>query len=407
MPITTRLRLSAMMFIEFFIWGAWYVTMGTYLNNLGFLGTEIGTAYSSTAWGAIFAPFFIGMIADRFFPAQLVLGVLHILGAVLLYSASLATTPSTFFPILLAYTLSYMPTLALVNAISFHQMRDTQAEFPSIRVLGTIGWIVAGLIVGGLQIEHTATPMKLAAAASLLMGLYSFTLPHTPPGGKGKRVTIREILNLDALALMKNRSFAIFVISSLLLCIPLTFYYNFTNMFLNEIGVEYAASKMTLGQMSEIFFLLVMPFFFRLLGVKYMLLVGMVSWTLRYVFFSFGNADNLMLLLYLGILLHGVCFDFFFVTGQIYVDKVAPETIKASAQGFIALVTYGAGMLIGSFLSGAIVGAYAILDESGKAVGHAWHTIWLIPAGMALLILVLFALLFKEPNNLSTHERQA
>ena len=402
MNLRIRTELSVMMFLQFFIWGAWFVTMGTYLGKgLGFEGTDIGSAYSTTAWAAIISPFFIGMIADRFFPAQIVLGVMHLLGAVLMYVASTVTTPATFFWVLLAYALCYMPTLALVNAISFDQMTNPEKEFPPIRVLGTLGWIVAGLMIMALgrarltNIEATAIPMRMAAACSLLLGIYSFFLPNTPPKGTGKKVSVRDILGLDALELMKERSFAIFVICSLLVCIPLSFYYNFTNLFLNESGIKDVAGKMTMGQMSEVFFMLVMPFFFVRLGVKKMLLVGMIAWAVRYVLFAFGNNESLVFMFYVGILLHGICYDFFFVTGQIYVDKVAPEEIRARAQGLIALITYGAGMVIGAKISGLVAEHYQIM-EAGEVVGHAWPQVWVIPAAMAAVVIVLFALLFRE-----------
>ncbi len=393
-----RIQLSVMMFIQFFVWGAWAVTMGTYLGKIGFSGAEIGTAYSTTAWAAVVSPFFIGMVADRFFAAQKVLGILHILGAALMYFASLQHSFAIFFWVLFAYALCYMPTLALVNAISFNQMDRPDKEFPGIRVLGTLGWIVAGLVVGYLKIEASALPLQIAAGSSLLMGLYSFTLPNTPPKSVGQKVSVGQILGLDALKLMKNPSFAIFVISSLLICIPLSFYYTWTNPFLNESGVVNAAGKMTMGQMSEVFFMLVMPFFFARLGVKKMLLVGMAAWAARYVLFAFGNNESLVFMFYIGILLHGVCYDFFFVTGQIYVDKVAPKEIQASAQGFIGLVTYGLGMAIGSPISGFVVDHFARKDASGQITAHAWQQIWIIPAFMAFLVIVLFAVLFRDTN---------
>ncbi|HSR66561.1 MAG TPA: nucleoside permease [Acidobacteriota bacterium] len=401
MEITLRMRLSAMMFLEFFIWGAWSVTMGTYLNEIGFQGTEISRAYSTTAWAAILSPFFVGLVADRYFAAQKVMGVLHLLGAALLYYASTVTDAGFFFWVLLGYALCYMPTLALVNAISFYQMKEPEKEFPSIRVLGTIGWIVAGIIISTMEgfglegIEATSTPMRLAAGASALLALYSFSLPHTPPASAGKSVSVAEVLGLDALRLMKERPFAVFIVSSLLISIPLAFYYNFTNLFLNESGMQAVAAKMTLGQGSEIVFMLVMPFFFRRLGVKYMLLVGMLAWTARYVLFAFGNNDALVWMLYLGIILHGVCYDFFFVTGQIYVDKKAPPGLRSSAQGFITLITYGVGMVIGAWVSGRIVQGNEVL-LNGEVSGHQWTDIWIQPAIMAGAVAAAFALLFNE-----------
>ncbi len=397
MTLPVRIQLSVMMFLQFFIWGAWYVTMYTYLTAIGFPDTSIGDAYSCAGWGAIIAPFFVGMIADRYFPAQIVLGVMHLLGAGFMFLVSKTTDPAIFFWVLLAYTIAYMPTLALTNAIAFHQMEDPGREFPAVRVLGTLGWIVAGLIIGFMKIEPTAKPMMFAAACSLVLGVYSFALPHTPPRSKGKKVSFSEILGTDALVLMKDRSFAIFVISSLLICIPLSFYYTFANGFLNEVGVVNAAGKMTMGQMSELFFMLVMPFFFKRLGVKKMLLTGMVFWVLRYVLFAFGNSGSLVMMFYLAILFHGICYDFFFVTGQIYVDKKAPREIRASAQGFIALVTYGVGMVIGTMFAGRVGDYYKVVAEDGT-VSHHWQQIWLIPAVMAAVVIVLFVILFTDKD---------
>jgi nucleoside transporter len=395
--MSVKVRLSAMMFLQFFIWGAWFVTMGTYLlQGLEFTGTETAQAYSTMPWGAIVAPFLVGMVADRFFSAQKVLGFLHLAGAGLLYHASTVTSPGPFFWVLLVYALCYNPTLALVNAISFNQMGNPEKEFPAIRVFGTVGWIVAGVLVSRMQVEATAVPLLVAAASSVALGVFAFFLPHTPPKSLGHKVTVRDVLGLDALSLMKDRSFAIFVIGSLLICIPLAFYYNFTNPFLNEMGVANAAEKQALGQVSEVVFMLVMPFFFARLGVKKMLLVGMAAWALRYVLFAYGNAQELMMMYYGGILLHGICYDFFFVTGQIYVDNRAPKAIQASAQGFITLVTYGVGMLIGAWVSGPVVDRYAA--ETAAGVVHDWQAIWLWPAAMAFVIILLFAFFFSDPK---------
>ena len=403
---SVRGRLSAMMFLQFFVWGAWYVTMGTYLlQGLKFTGTQTAQAYSTMPWGAIVAPFLVGMIADRFFSAEKVLAVMHLAGAALLYYVSTVTEPGAFFWVLLVYALCYNPTLALVNAISFHQMTSPADQFPKIRVFGTIGWITAGLLVGWMQVEPTATPLRIAAIASLALGLFAFALPNTPPKSLGHKVTVRDVLGLDALGLMKNRSFFIFVLGSLLICVPLAFYYNFTNPFLNERGVVNAAGKQTIGQMSEVLFMLVMPFFFRKLGIKWMLLVGMLAWAARYVLFAFGNAQELVAMYYAGIALHGICYDFFFVTGQIYVDRAAPKAIQASAQGFITLVTYGVGMLIGTWASGPVVDMYA--HGPADAVVHDWTAIWLWPAAMAVVIVLLFAFFFSDDGRSAGEQKAA
>jgi nucleoside transporter len=394
MTTTVRLKLSVMMFLEYFVWGAWYVTMGTWLGAIGFSGEQIGLTYGTTALAAMISPFFVGMIADRFFATQRLLAVLHLLGGLAILYASTLTAFGPLYSIILLHTLFYMPTLALTNSLSFRQMRDPGREFPPVRVLGTIGWIVAGLIVGTLAVEATSRPLQLASAASFALAAFCLVLPHTPPQKTGG-VRVRDVLGLDALTLMRDRSFAIFVLGSFLLCIPLQFYYAFTNPFLNEIGVTNAAGKMTLGQMSEIVFMLLMPWFFKRLGVKYMLLVGMAAWVTRYVLFAYGNNQALVWTLYGGILLHGICYDFFFVTGQIYVDEKAPGHVRAAAQGFITFVTYGVGMLIGSWLSGLVIDAYATTTGAGAA-GHDWQRIWIVPAGGAAAVLILFALFFRS-----------
>jgi nucleoside transporter len=384
-----RVKLSVMMFLQYFVWGAWYVTMGTWLGaTLHFSGEQIGLAAGTTALAAMISPFFVGMVADRFLSTERILGALHLAGGLVLFVASAQQSFGPFYGILLVYTLCYMPTLALSNSISFHQMTDPERQFPPIRVLGTIGWIVAGLVIGTLGLEATAVPMRIAGAGSIALGLFCFALPHTPPRKKS-RVTPGDVLGLDALTLMRERSFAVFVIGSFLICIPLQFYYAFANLFLNELQVANAAGKMTLGQMSEIVFMLVMPWFFRRLGVKYMLLAGMAAWTARYTLFAFGDNGTLVWMLYGGIVLHGICYDFFFVTGQIYVDQKAPADLRAAAQGFIALVTLGVGMLIGSWVSGRVVDAFR---SDG---GHAWERIWLVPAAGAAAVIVLFAAFFR------------
>ena len=385
-----RVKLSALMFLQYFVWGAWYVTMGTYLGQaLKFSGTEIGLAYGATALAAMISPFFVGMIADRFFATERVLAVLHLVGGTLLYAASRAGSFGLFYPALIGYALCFMPTLALSNSLAFDHLTDPSREFPRIRVLGTIGWIVAGLIVGRLGLEATAVPLRLAAGASLALGLFSLVLPHTPPHAAGQALRARDVLGLDALSLFADRSFTAFMSGSFLLCIPLQFYYAFTNLSRNEIGLAEPASKMTLGQASEVGFMILLPWFLVRVGVKRILLVGMAAWTLRYLFFAAGNTGSLAWMLYAGILLHGVCYDFFFVTGQIYVDQRADVRIRAAAQGLLAFTTLGAGLLVGAWLSGRVVEAYR------TASGHDWRSIWTVPAAGALVVLVAFALVFR------------
>jgi nucleoside transporter len=399
---SVRLRLSALMFLQYFVWGAWSVTMGTWLGQtLGFSGEQIGLAFGTTALAAMISPLFVGMIADRLLATERLLATLHVAGGAILFAASLQTQFGAFYFILLGYALCYMPTLALSNSLSFHQMQDPGREFPPIRVLGTIGWIVAGLAIGTMGIEATALPMRIAAGASIALGGFCLVLPHTPPQ-TARRATLGDAFGLDALALLRERTFAVFVLGSFLVCIPLQFYYAFANPFLNELAVSNAAGKMTLGQMSEVAFMLVMPWFFRRLGVKMMLLVGMAAWTARYLLFAWGDNGALVGMLYGGILLHGICYDFFFVTGQIYVDRKAPGDLRAAAQGLIAFVTLGIGMFIGSWVSGRIVDTYAL-----PGGGHAWDRIWLVPAAGAAGVLLLFALLFREETAAEEPARDA
>lgn len=405
MTNSTRFQLSFMMFLEFFIWGGWFVTMGTFLgNNLGATGAETAMAYSTQSWGAIIAPFIIGLIADRFFNAEHILGVLHLIGAFLMYQMYQSADFGSFYPYVLGYMIGYMPTLALVNSVSFNQMKDPAKDFSLIRVWGTIGWIAAGLAISYVfhwdpnpevagdkgMLQNT---FLMVAIASGILGLFSFTLPETPPkADDGSKITLSDILGLEALKLLKDRNFLIFFVSSILICIPLAFYYQNANPFLSEIGVENATGKMTIGQISEVLFMLLLPYFFKKFGFKMTILVGMLAWTLRYLLFAYGDAGEGGFMLLLGIALHGICYDFFFVSGQIYTDSKAGEKVKSAAQGLITLATYGVGMLGGFYIAGLITDANVVGE------GHDWTAIWQMPALFAVVVFALFAVLFKNES---------
>jgi nucleoside transporter len=405
MNLTTRIQLSGMMFLEFFIWGSWYVTMGTYLDKvLHASGAQLGAAYSAMAIATIFSPFFVGMIADRFFSAQKVMGVLHTAGALLLFVLPSIRQADAFYWVLLLYSLMYAPTMALANSVAFRQMTDTSKQFASIRVFGTIGWIATGWLldrVFSITTDQLAFTFKMAAVASALLGILCFFLPDTPPKAKGTATSFKQILGSDAFVLFKDRSFFVFFFASVLICIPLSFYYSLSNLFLTETGMKNATSNMTFGQISEAFFILLIPFFFRRLGVKWMIALGMLGWTVRFICFGYGDADAKLWMLFAGILLHGVCFDFFFVTGQIYTDSKAGIRIQSQAQGMITMATYGIGMWFGTLLSG-YVKQYFTTDN----ISH-WKMIWLVPSGIAFGVLVFFSLLFKDNQRTAVHAEEA
>ena len=397
----TRAQLSFMMFLEFFVWGSWYVTMGTFLGaNLKAQDQDISLAFSTQSFGAILAPFIVGLIADRYFQAQKILGFIHLMGALLMYLLYSSDNFAGFFPLLLIYMILFMPTLALVNSISFNQMKNPEKEFSVIRVWGTIGWVTAGFLISALAWDSQSGLAEgllkntwiMASIVSLGLGIYSFTLPSTPPRAKTSgEFKLSEVLGLDALSLLKHKNYAIFFLSSILICIPLAFYYQNASPFLTEIGVENSTGKMAFGQVSEVLFMLALPIFFTRFGLKNTLIVAMLAWAIRYVLFAFGDADSGVWMLMVGIALHGVCYDFFFVSGQIYTDAHAGEKFKSSAQGLITLATYGVGMLIGFWAAGQISNYYQ--DETGI---HFWRSIWMIPAGISILVLLFFISFFKK-----------
>lgn len=403
MNLTTKFQLSLMMFLNFFVWGAWFVTLGTFVTmDLNATGLQMSNVYSTQSWGAIIAPFIIGLIADRYFNAERILGVLHLVGAVLMYQMYNASDIQVFYPYVLAYMILFMPTLALINSVSFRQMQNPEKEFSAIRIWGTIGWIAAGLAISYVFMWDSGdngllrNTFLLAAIASVIQGLHSFLLPKTPPVKKeGSSSSISEILGFDAIKLLSDKNFFIFFISSVLICIPLGFYYQNANLFLTEVGMENPTAKMTIGQVSEVFFLLLLPVFFSKYGFKKTILVGMLAWALRYVLFAYGNAGELTYMLIIGIALHGICYDFFFVSGQIYTDSKAGERYKSSAQGLITLATYGVGQLIGFWVAGFVLEHYRAeyVDGSPNII---WQHVWIVPAAIAVVVMLIFALLFKD-----------
>jgi nucleoside transporter len=409
MNTTIRLKLSIMMFLEFFIWGAWFVTLGTYLgSNLSATGSETAAIFSTQSWGAIIAPFIIGLIADRYFNAEKILGILHLAGVFLMYQMYQSEEVGVFYTYVLSNMILYMPTLALVNSVAFNQMKDPEKEFANIRVWGTIGWIIAGLSISyffhwdsteGISSGLLKNTFLLAGIAAFILGLFSFSLPKTPPKVSDEKIKIGDIIGLDALKLLKDKNFAIFFISSILICIPLAFYYQNANLFLTQAGVENPTGKMAIGQISEALFLLLIPVFFVRYGFKKTILIGMLAWAVRYVLFAYGNGGDLSFMLILGIALHGICYDFFFVSGQIYTNSKAGEKYKSAAQGLITLATYGVGMLIGFAVAGWITDNYKTLEG-----GINWQMVWIIPAGIAFVVFLLFAFLFDDNKENRSNE---
>jgi nucleoside transporter len=410
---TTRFQLSLMMFLQYFVWGSWYVVMSAYLlETLKFTGVQVGLAYTTLAIAAMISPFFMGYFADRFINTEKLQGILHILGGALMYMLAGAQDFSSFYWLLLAYSLTYMPTLALSSSIGFQHISNAEKDFPAIRVMGTLGFIAANLIIGSIMFDKSggfhfvfangdATkdlvsasvsnfPFKMTAVIAIVMGIYSFTLPKTPPKIKSEKTTISDILGLKALSLLKDKQFAVMFVASILVCIPLNFYYTFANGFLTEIKFQDATFRMTYGQMSEVLFMVAMPWFLQSLGVKKIIALGLVAWIVRYLCFAYGDSGANTWMLLLGIVLHGVCFDFFFVTGQIYTDNKAPENIRSAAQGLITFATYGVGFFFGAYIAGQVVDMYKVGE------GHDWQGVWIVPAVIAAVVLALFWVSFKD-----------
>ncbi len=395
MKLRTSIILSSMMFLQYYVWGSWYVTMGTFMTKiLNATGIQIGAAYSALAIATMISPFFIGMIADRFFAAQKVMGVLHLIGALLLFMASRVTANGTFYWVIMLYSLAYMPTIALSNSVAFRQMSDPGKQFPVVRVFGTVGWVISGFMIALFGIEQTPNTFLMAALVSAVLGLYSFFLPDTPPLAASQSATAKSVMGIDAFVLFKDRPYLIFFIAAIFVCIPLSFYFGFANLYLNQSGMQNAAGKMVMGQISEALFILAIPFLFNRIGVKKMVLIGMSAWLLRYICFAFGDMGPNVWMLYAGIILHGVCYDFFFVTGYMYTEKKSNERIKSASQGLFTFVTYGLGMFIGTWFSGFVTTYYTVNNE------YHWRSIWMIPAYIAVAVLICFIFCFKEKRNI-------
>jgi len=394
MKTKTSIILSSMMFLQYYIWGSWYVTMGTFMSKyLGASGLQIGAAYSALAIATMISPFFVGMIADRFFAAQKVMGVLHILGAVLLFLASNITTNGAFYWVILCYSLAYMPTMALSNSVAFRQMTDIGKQFPPIRVFGTIGWVISGFMISLFGIEQTPNTFYMAAIVSGLLGFFCFFLPDTPPV-KTTTTSAKSIFGIEALVLFKDKPYLIFFVAAIFVCIPLSFYFSFANLYLNQLGMNNVAGKMVMGQISEALFILAIPFLFNKIGVKKMVLIGMTAWLLRYLCFAFGDMGTGVWMLLMGIILHGVCYDFFFVTGYMYTEKKSNERIKSASQGLFTFVTYGLGMFIGTWFAGFVTTHFSTGQE------YQWQTIWYVPAFIAVAVLICFIFFFKEKKEI-------
>lgn len=401
MTTSNRIRFSLMMFLNYVIWGAWYVTLSTYLTiNLKFTGTQAGAVFGTTSVACIISPFFVGLIADRFFASERVLAVLHLFGAVLLFCVTKVTSFAAVYALMFAYCLCYFPTIALTTSLTLQHLKDTGRDFPVIRVFGTLGWITIGVTIGRLRVETSATPFLLAAGASVVMSLFSLTIPHTPPPSRGQVVNLRGVLGLDALVMFKRPAFAVFAVASVLACIPLACYFSFTNTYLNELHVENAAGKMALGQASEVAMLLLMPFILQRLSVKNILIMGLFAWSVRYMLLAWGNPYGGLWMFYLAILLHGLCYDFFFMTGQLYTDQEAPAHLRGAAQGMITLLTYGVGMLVGSLVSGRTLDHFT--HSSGGVLSRNWQPFWIACALTAFLILLLVAVFFRTNSRIES-----
>lgn len=391
MKYNIKIHLSVLEFLQFFVWGAWFVTTGTYLlTTLKFSGTEVGLVYGAPALAAMLAPFFVGVLADRFFAIEKILSLLHFVGGILLFIVSMLKDFYLFYPALILYTLTYSPTFALSSSLCFHHLEDPKRDFPLVRVWGTVGWIAVGILVGYFNWEPTVIPLQIGAITSIVLSIFSRQLPHTPPKERPKDFSLKQALGLDTLQMLNNRSFVILMLGLSLITIPSSFYYSFVNPYMNELGIKNAAGKMSIGQASEIFFILILPFCLKQLNLKKVIAIGMAAWAIRYFLFSYSTTADQLPIIYVGLLLHGISYSFTFLAGQIFIDGEVPANMRSSAQGFITFITMGFGPFFGSLFAGWVVSANLL--ENGF---HQWEIIWLYPAGIGAVTTVCFLLLFR------------
>lgn len=400
MQTSLKIKLSVFMFLQYFIWGAWYVSMGAYLaNTLKFGGPEIGLAYGAFAIGAMISPFLVGLIADRWFASEKLLAVLGLLGGAMLCVLPQMRIFATFYPALIFYCALYVPTLALGNSLSLHHLANAKTDFPRVKMLSAVGWIAGLVALNALHGAESHVQFYLAGGASIVFGLFSLTLPHTPPKKAGANVSLGEILGLDALALLKKPSFAIFILCMFLICVPLYFYFVNLGVYLTEMKWENMLVKTSFAQVSDVIFFLLLPLFLKRFGYKVTIFMGILCWVLRYfaLAHSFNAGTAQTTFIFTAILLHGACYDFLFIAGQLYVDDEANERIRGACQGFIAFILWGVGAFVGTMLAGKVLGKYALTDVAGKVIGHDWQKVWLTPAYLAVGVLVIFLIFFRDP----------
>lgn len=402
MQTRLKVQLSVFMFLQYFIWGSWYVSMGAYMaNTLKFGGQEIGAAYGAFAIGSMISPFFVGLVADRYFASEKLLGALGLLGGMVICLLPQVKEFGAFYLLLILYCASFAPTLALGNSLSLHHLRDAKRDFPQVKILSAVGWIAGGVTISLLEAEQSSTQFYLAGGLSVAFGLFSFTLPHTPPKKVGRDVSLAEILGLDALALMKQPSFAVFVGCMFLICIPLYFYFVNMAIYLTQLQWSGIAGWMTLAQVSDVVFLILLPVMLKRLGYKATIFVGILAWCARYFLLagSVGSTGAMQTaLIFAAILLHGVCYDFLFIAGQLYVDGEANERMRGAAQGFLAFILWGIGAFVGTMLAGWVMAKHKLPQAVGT-VEYDWEGIWMQPALGATAVLVVFLLFFREPKN--------